>query len=78
MLSAQMLPALLLLLGALNVLAAETAVTLALAVALAGLFIGVGYACRRAGAAPRQAAASITVAMLFATVIVLLKIFVHG
>lgn len=78
MLSAQMLPALLLLLGALNVLEAETAVTLALAVALGGLFIGVGYACRRAGAAPRQTAASLTVAMLFATVIVLLKILVHG
>ena len=78
MVSVQLLPAILLLLGALSVLQGETAVTLALATALGELFVGVGYACWRAGAAPRQAAVSLVVAMLFAAVIIALKILVHG
>jgi hypothetical protein len=78
MISAQLLPAVLLLLGALSVLRSETAVTLALAVAFGELFVGVGYACWRANAAPRQTVASLVVAMLFAGVIILLKILVHG
>jgi hypothetical protein len=78
MISAQLLPAVLLLLGALSVLQGETAVTLALAVAFGELFVGVGYACWRAKAAPRQTVASLVVAMLFAGVIILLKILVHG
>lgn len=78
MVSVQLLPALLLLLGALGVLRGETAVTLALAVAFGELFVGVGYACRRAGAAPRQTAVSLVVAMLFAGAIIGLKILVHG
>jgi hypothetical protein len=78
MISAQLLPAVILLLGALSVLRAETAVTLALAAAFAELFVGVAYACRRANADPRQMAASLVVAMLFAGAIILLKILVHG
>lgn len=78
MISAQLLPAALLLLGALGVIGGETAVTLALAIAFGGLFIGVGYACWRASAAPRQTVASLVVAMLFAAVIILLKTLVHG
>lgn len=78
MISAQLLPAVVLLLGALSLLGSETAVTLALAAAFGELFIGVGYACRRANATPRQTAGSLVVAMLFAAVIILLKILVHG
>jgi hypothetical protein len=78
MVSAQLLPAIILLLGALSVLRSETAVTLALAVAFGELFVGVGYGCRRANATPRQTIASLMVAMVFAAVIILLKILVHG
>jgi len=78
MVSAQMLPAVVLLLGALRVLEGETALTLALAIAFGELFLGVGYACRRANAAPRQTLASLAVAILFAAAIILLKILVHG
>jgi multidrug transporter EmrE-like cation transporter len=78
MVSAQLLPALFLLLGALGVLAAQTAMTAALAVALGELFVAVAYACWRAHATLRQTATSLVVATLFAAVLVLLKIFVHG
>lgn len=78
MVSVQLLPGLLLLLGALGVFRAETAVILALGVAFGELFVGVGYACWRANAAPRQTAVSLVVAMLFAGAIIGLKILVHG
>ncbi len=77
MLGAQVLPALLLLLGPLGVLSGRAAITSALVVALAELMLGVCVACRRAKATPGQAALSILVAALFAAVVIGLKIFVH-
>ena len=78
MVSAQLLPAALLLLGALGLIDGRNAITLALAVALAELLAGVAYACWKAHATARQAFASLVAAAAFAVVVVLLKIFVHG
>ena len=77
MVSAQLLPALILLLGALRVLPPRTAITIALVVALSALFVAVGFACRQAHATPAQTATSLVVATAFAAAIVGLKIFVH-
>jgi hypothetical protein len=78
MVAAQLLPALLLLLGVVGILGGRVAITLAFVAALAELMAGVSYACIRAQATPRQAAFSIGTAALFATIVILLKIFVHG
>jgi hypothetical protein len=78
MVSAQLLPALVLLLGALGVLSGRMAITLAMAVALAELLVGVALACHKAGATRMQATISISAGALFAAVVVLLKVFVHG
>lgn len=77
MVSAQLLPVLLLLLGALGTLSGRTAITLALVAALAELIVGVLYACFKVRASRGQAIASVTTALVFAVVVVLLKIFVH-
>lgn len=78
MVSAQLLPALVLLLGALRVLPPQAAMTIALVLALSALFVAVGFACRQARATPAQTAASLFVATAFAGAIVALKILVHG
>jgi hypothetical protein len=78
MVSAQLLPVLALLLGALRVLPAATAITVALALALSALFGTVGFACWQARATRAQTALSLLVATAFAAAIVGLKIFVHG
>lgn len=78
MVSAQILPAAMLLLGALGLVAGNVAISLALAISLAELMAAVVYACWRAEATTRQAAVSILVAALFALGVILLKIFVHG
>ncbi|HEX9966667.1 MAG TPA: hypothetical protein VGB06_01845 [Solirubrobacterales bacterium] len=78
MVSAQLLPAALLLLGALGVVDGRTAITLALAAALSELLAGVAYACWKAHATARQALASMVTAAAFAVIVILLKIFVHG
>jgi len=76
--SAQLLPAALLLLGALGVIDGRSAITLALAVALCELLAGVAYACWKAQATARQALTSIVAAAAFAVVVIVLKVFVHG
>lgn len=78
MVAAQLLPALLLLLGAVGLVPGRAAITLAFIAALAELMAGVSYACLRARATPRQATLSIGTAALFATIVILLKVFVHG
>lgn len=78
MVGAQLLPAVVLLLGALGLISGRAAITVALGTALAELMIGVVLACRRVGATRMQATVSISVGALFAVIIVLLKIFVHG
>jgi hypothetical protein len=77
MVSAQLLPALLLLLGALGTISGRAAITMALVAALAELMIGVLYACFEVRASTGQAVASVSTALAFAVVVVLLKIFVH-
>lgn len=77
MVSAQLLPILILLLGALGIFSGQTAITLALVAALTELMIGVLYACFKVRATPVQAVASVSAAAVFAVVVVLLKIFVH-
>lgn len=77
MVSAQLLPALLLVLGAVGLIPGQTAITLALVAALAELMVGVLYACFTVRASRGQAIASVATALLFAVVVVLLKIFVH-
>jgi hypothetical protein len=78
MVGAQLLPAAVLLLGALGLISGRAAITLAMAVALAELLAGVVLACRRVGATRTQAIVSISAGALFAVVVVLLKVFVHG
>jgi hypothetical protein len=78
MVSAQLLPAAVLLCGVLGLISGRAAITTALAVSLAELLAGVALACRRVGATPMQATISISAGALFAVIIVLLKIFVHG
>src|SRR6201996_5257127 len=56
MVRAQMLPAAVLLLGALGLISSRWSISLALGVALAELMTGVVLACRRAGATRSQAA----------------------
>jgi hypothetical protein len=46
--------------------------------ALTELPAGVVLACRRVGATRTQAAVSISAGALFAVIVVLLKVFVHG
>jgi hypothetical protein len=78
MVSAQLLPALALLLGALHVLSPQTAITGALVLALSALFGAVGFACWQARATAAQTATSLVIATAFAAAIVGLKIVVHG
>ncbi len=78
MVSAQLLPAAILLLGVIGWISGRWAISLALGVALAELMIGVVFACRRAGATRMQATVSIAAGALFAVIVVFLKIFVHG
>jgi hypothetical protein len=78
MVSAQLLPAALLLLGALGLIDGRSAITLALAAALFELLAGVAYACWKARATAGQALASIATAAVFAVVVIVLKVFVHG
>lgn len=78
MVASQAAPALVLLLGVLGLIDPSTAITLALGVAIAELFLAVGFACRQAKATTPQVIASGTAAALFAVTIVLLKILVHG
>lgn len=77
MLSAQTLPALILLVGALRLISGHAAITAALVVALTELMLGVLYACVKLRATPAQAAISISIAGFFALIVVLLKTFVH-
>jgi hypothetical protein len=78
MVRAQLLPAAVLLLGALGWLSSRWAISLAMGVALAELMAGVVLACRKAGATRSQATISITAAAAFALMVVFLKVFVHG
>jgi len=78
MVAAQAAPAAVLLVGALGPIDPSAAITIALGVALVELFLAVGYACRQAKASRSQVLISGTAAALFAIVIVLLKILVHG
>jgi hypothetical protein len=78
MVASQAAPALVLLVGALGLIGAGRAITIALVVALAELFLAVGFACRQARASRRQVIASGATAAVFALTIVLLKILVHG
>jgi hypothetical protein len=77
MVSAQLLPALLLLLGAIGVISGRAGITGALVAALAELLLGVCFACWRARATAAQATLSILTAAAFAAVVIGLKIFVH-
>lgn len=77
MVTAQLLPALLLLLGALGLISGRAAITAALLAALAELMVGVLYACFKLRATPAQAVGSVSAAAVFAVVVILLKIFVH-
>lgn len=77
MVGAQVVPALILLAGVVRLVPAETAITIALGIALAGVFLGVIYACRQARATTTQAVFSALVAVGFAVVVVLLKVLVH-
>jgi hypothetical protein len=78
MIGAQLLPAAVLLAGALGLISGRAAITIALGTALAELMIGVVLACRRVGASRLQATISISTGAFFALIIILLKIFVHG
>jgi hypothetical protein len=78
MVRAQLLPAAVLLLGALSVISSRWAISLAMGVALAELMLGVIFACRKAGATRMQATVSISAGAIFALIVVFLKIFVHG
>jgi hypothetical protein len=78
MVASQAAPAAVLLVGVLGLIGPGAAITVALAVALAELFLAVGYACRQAKASRGQLLASGTAAAVFALAIVLLKILVHG
>jgi hypothetical protein len=78
MVAAQAAPAAVLFLGVLGLIGPSAAITIALGVALAELFLGVGYACRQAKASRGQVLASGGAAAVFALAIVLLKILVHG
>lgn len=78
MVSAQLLPAALLLLGAVGLIDGRSAITLALVVALLELLAGVAYACWKARATARQTLASVVVAVAFAVIVIVLKVFVHG
>jgi hypothetical protein len=78
MVVAQLLPALLLLLGAIGAIPGGAAISLAVGVALAELMAGVSFACWRAGANPNQLVLSLGTAGFFAIVVVALKVFVHG
>jgi hypothetical protein len=77
MIGAQVLPALVLLLGVIGVFGGRTAITLAVIVSLTELMLGVAFACWRAKATPAQLAISIGVAGFFAIVVIALKVFVH-
>jgi hypothetical protein len=77
MVSAQLLPALFLLIGALGVISGRAGITGALVAALAELLLGVAFACWKARATTAQASVSIAAAALFAAVVIGLKIFVH-
>jgi hypothetical protein len=78
MVGAQLVPALVLLVGVVGLIPSETAITAALGVALAEVLLAVAYACRQARATTRQAFFSTLVAVGFAVVVVLLKILVHS
>lgn len=78
MVAAQAAPAAVLMIGVVGMIGPSRAITIALGVALAELFLAVGYACRQARASRRQVMASGTTAAVFALAIVLLKILVHG
>ena len=78
MVAAQAAPALALLIGVTRLIDPGTAITIALGVAIAELFLAVGYACRQAKATRGQVIASGMAATVFAIAIVLLKILVHG
>jgi hypothetical protein len=78
MVRAQMLPAAVLLLGALHLISGRWSISLAMGVALAELMTGVVLACRKAGATRGQATISISAAAAFALIVVFLKVFVHG
>jgi hypothetical protein len=78
MVSAQLLPAAVLLLGALGLISGRAAISVAIGVALAELMFAVVLACRKAGATRLQATVSISAGALFALVVILLKVFVHG
>jgi hypothetical protein len=78
MVRAQLLPAAVLLLGALSLISGRWAISLAMGVALAELMAGVAFACRKAGATRTQAAISISAGAIFALIVVFLKVFVHG
>ena len=77
MVSAQLLPAFLLLLGAVGVISGRAGITSALIAALTELMIGVVYACTRVRATRAQAIVSVSAAAVFAIVVILLKVFVH-
>lgn len=78
MVSAQLLPAAVLLLGALGAIPGTAAISGAMGVALAELMTGVVLACRKVGATRTQATISIAAGALFAVIVVFLKVFVHS
>jgi hypothetical protein len=78
MVGAQVVPALVLLAGVVGLIPPRTAITAALAVALAEVVLAVAYASQQARATTAQAVLSTLVALAFAAAVVLLKILVHG
>lgn len=78
MIGAQLLPALVLLAGVLGLVPAAAAITAALGLALGEVLLAVLYAVQRAEATAWQAVLSGLVAIGFAAVVVLLKVFVHS
>lgn len=78
MIGAQLVPALILLAGALGLIPAAAAITAALGIALVEVLLAVLYAVRQAEGTAWQAVFSGLVAIGFAAVVVLLKVFVHS
>lgn len=77
MVSAPLVPALILLLAIVDVLDDRRAIDLALGFALAELMLTVVYAARSAGATTRETVVSAVVAIAFAATVVFLKVAIH-
>ena len=77
MVSAPLVPALILLLAVFDLIRDRVAIDLALTVALAELTLTVVYAARAAGANTRETVVSAVVAIAFAGAVVFLKVAIH-